>query len=134
MAYAKARQQLVSQEERHAAPKRKEISTALGRVLTHESFLNAQMELDRRQEDAEEAKKAKEMLERDWKKYEEEYEEGVKLWKAEVERRKAAKEKGRILKPKKMAKRVWLAARATITSDDIDTSTADDAGDDMEAE
>ena len=34
-----------------------------------------------RQEDAEEAKKAKELLERDWKKYE----EGVKLWKAEVE-------------------------------------------------
>ena len=133
MAYAKARQQLVSQEERHAAPKRKEISTVLGHVLTHESFLNAQMELDRRQEDAEEAK-AKEVLERDWKKYEEEYEEGVKLWKAEVERRKAAKEKGHVLKPKKMAKRVWLAARATITSDDIDTSAVDDAGDDMEAE
>ena len=128
MAYAKACQQLVSQEERHAAPKWKEISMALGHVLMHESFLNAQMELDRCQEDAEEAKKAKEVLERDWKKYEEEYEEGVKLWKAKVEQRKAAKEKGHVLKPKKMAKRVWLAAQATITSDDINTSMVNDAG------
>jgi len=43
------------------------------------------------QDDAEEAKKMKEQLEKDWKKHEEEYNEGVRIWKAEAERRKASK-------------------------------------------
>lgn len=134
MTYAKARQQLASQENKHAAPKRKEISTALGRVLTHDSFLDAQLEIDRRQDDAEEAKKMKEQLEKDWKKYEEEYNEGVRIWKAEVERRKAAKEKGRLLKPKKMTKKVWLAAHVGTVGEDIATDALGDVGSDMDDE
>lgn len=134
MAYAKARQQLASQEDKRAAPKRKEISTALGRVLTHDSFLDAQLEIDRRQDDAEEAKKMKEQLEKDWKKYEEEYNEGVRMWKAEVERRKVAKEKGRLLKPKKMTKKVWLAAHIETAGEDIATDALGNVGSDTDDE
>ena len=47
MTYVKARQELASQENKHAALKRKEISMALGRVLTHDSFFDAQLEIDR---------------------------------------------------------------------------------------
>ncbi len=100
MTYAKAHQQLASQEDKHAAPKRKEISTVLGHILMHELFLDAQLEIDWHQDDAEEAKKMKEQLEKDWKKYEEEYNEGVKMWKAGVEQRKAAGKKGHLLKLK----------------------------------
>ena len=126
MTYAKACQQLAAQEEKRAAPKRKEISTALGCILTHESFINVQLEMNQHQDDAEEAKGVKEQLEKDWKKYEQEYDEGVELWKAEVERRKQAGER-RPLKPKNMAKRVWLAAHVIFTANDDAASALDDA-------
>src|SRR5260221_1280248 len=132
MTYVKAHQQLASQEDKHAAPKRKEISMVLGHVLTHESFLDAQLKIDQHQGDAEEAKKMKEQLEKDWKKYEEEYNEGVKMWKAKVEQRKAAGEKGHLLKPKKMTKKVWLAAHIEMVGEDIAMDVLGNVGGDMD--
>ena len=118
MTCAKAHQQLASQEEKRAAPKRKEISTALGCMLTHDSFLDAQLEIDHHADDVEEAKKVKEQLEKDWKKFKDEYNEAVSRWKVEVDRRKAAGEKGQLLKPKKMAKKAWMATHITTVASD----------------
>ena len=74
----------------------------------------------------------KEQLEKDWKKYEEEYNEGVKMWKAKVERRKAAGEKGRLLKPKKMTKKVQLAAHVKTVGEDIATNVLGNVGGDVD--
>jgi hypothetical protein len=66
--------------------------------------------------------------------YEEEYDEGVKLWKVEVERRRAAGEKGRLLKPKKMTKKVWLAAHITTVGENISTDVLGVIGGDTDDE
>ena len=108
---AKARQQLAAQEEKRAAPKKKEISTALGRVLTHDAFLEAQQESAQHQNDAEVAKLAKEQVEKDWKRFQEEGNEEVRLWRVKVAEMKANGEKGRLLKPKMLTKKEWLVAR-----------------------
>jgi len=48
MTYAKARQQLAVQEETCAAPKKKGILTALGRILTHNAFLEESTQRQKR--------------------------------------------------------------------------------------
>jgi hypothetical protein len=111
MTYAKARQQLAAQEEKCAAPKKKEISTALGCVLTHDAFFEAQQESAQRQNDVEVAKLAKEQVEKDWKRFQEEGNEEVRLWRVKVAEMKANGEKGRLLKPKMLTKKEWLAVR-----------------------
>ena len=129
MAFAKVRMQLAAQETKRVAPKRKEIATSLGRVLTHESFLEVLDEMAQRQSDADATKLAKDLIEKDWNKYLDEYNEGVTMWKAEVTRRKVEGIKGRYLKPKKMQKKDWLDARAgihTISHDGVEERAGSD--------
>ena len=70
-----------------------------------------QQESTQRQNDAEAAKLVKEQVEKDWKRFQEEGNEEVRLWRAKVAQMKANGEKGRLLKPKILTKKEWMVAR-----------------------
>jgi hypothetical protein len=119
MAQTKARSQLAAQEAKKAAPKRHAISTALGRVLTHSSFIDAVAESAQQREDAAGLRKMKENLEKDWKTFNDEQKAAVAAWKNEKEVLRTAK-RTVPKKPLMMTKKAWFAAHATGDGGDID--------------
>jgi hypothetical protein len=107
MTVSKARLQLLAVEKKKAEPKRQQINTGLGRVLTHASFREVLAEDSRRRDDAEEERVRKEELSKEWKEFHARETEAVETWKAQ---KKVLKESGQSVppKPRLTLKRDWL--------------------------
>jgi len=107
MTVSKARLQLLAVEKKKAEPKRQQINTGLGRVLTHASFREVLAEDSRRRDDAEEERVRKEELSKEWKEFHAHETEAVETWKAQ---KKVLKESGQSVppKPRLTLKRDWL--------------------------
>jgi hypothetical protein len=107
MTISKAQLQLLAVEKKKAEPKRQQINTGLGRVLTHASFREVLAEDSRRRDDAEEERVRKEELSKEWKEFHAHETEAVETWKAQ---KKVLKESGQSVppKPRLTLKRDWL--------------------------
>jgi len=128
MTVSKARLQLLAVEKKKAEPKRQQINTGLGHVLTHTSFREVLAEDSRRRDDAEEQRVRKEELLKVWKEFHAHEIEAVEMWKAQ---KKVLKVSGQSVppKPRLTLKRDWLKAVVGPSTFDGENNSEDDGSD-----
>ena len=128
MTVSKARLQLLAVEKKKAEPKRQQINTGLGRILTHTSFREVLAEDSRRRDDAEEERVRKEELSKEWKEFHARETEAVETWKAQ---KKVLKESGQSVppKPRLTLKRDWLKTIVSPSTFDGENNSENEGSD-----